>query len=125
MPPSTTPHFPTYTVSPIQPSKAMVAAPITYHDSRLVGGSLTVPMGFSTDGASIPRPFRWIIGQPLSPRFWRASLIHDYLYQERLGKQKDADDILLDLLEKDGVGKIRRYLMWAALRGFGWIWWRT
>jgi len=119
----TVPHFPTYTVSPS--SGAMVAVPITYYDSRLPGGKLAISVGTRTDGASIPRPFRWIIGQPLTPKFWRASLIHDYLYANRIGSQKDADDIFLDLLKKDGVGKIRCYLMWASLRGFGWIWWRT
>jgi hypothetical protein len=96
---------------------------IEYTHKLLQGGSRIIPPGTLTDGASIPRPFRWFVGQPFDPRFWRASLIHDVLYREEVGRRVDADRIYTDYLRQDGVGKTRRLLMWIGLRIAFWKGW--
>lgn len=86
------------------------------------GWRFEVPMGFKTDGASIPR-FLWrICGHPLeSPRVY-AALAHDYLYGgggPREITRKDADKVYQALLKRFGWGRIRADVEYRALRLFG------
>ena len=117
---------------------------------RKAGGSyrtVTVVLGFMFDGASIPR-FIWpLIGHPLSSTVIRAAAIHDWLYSTHrwdymgeslhellsthrrwdLGKtitRAEADREFRDALKLDGTGLIRRWIMWAAVRVFGFMAWR-
>ena len=117
------PMYPTYTVYARDPSLAITTEAVRFVHEQLEGGELIIPSGTLTDGASIPRPFRWIIGQPLNTRFWRGSLIHDVLYDQEIGSRSDADDIFYDYLKLDGVGKIRRMLMWIGVRIAFWKGW--
>lgn len=39
---------------------------------------ITVPKGFITDGATVPRWF-WIVVPPFKPRYLPAVIVHDYL----------------------------------------------
>lgn len=98
---------------------------------------ITVPKGFVTDLASIPR-WGWIILPPDGP--WvKAAIIHDYLYATGgTGEWKkhpssitrplpytraEADEILREAMENRGVGPIRRTIIYLAVRiggGRGW-----
>ena len=74
----------------------------------------TVPTGFFTDLASIPRVFR-----PFFPRYGiyrKAAVLHDYHYIVQLVSRKDADGMFRRVMRELGVGRIRRYLMWLAVR---------
>lgn len=83
-----------------------------------------VPHGFVTDGASIPRIFRPVIGKPYNADYVGAALLHDYLYRHKVGTRKDADHAFFLLLRRDGVRRLRARAMWAAVRAFGGLAWR-
>ena len=88
------------------------------------GETITVPAGFESDFASIPRLF-WRIEPPLG-RSGKAAVIHDYLYVTKgLGRytREQADQIFRQALGVLGVPPIKRDLMFRAVRiggGGGW-----
>jgi hypothetical protein len=85
------------------------------------GSSIKVPYGFQTDLVTSPR-FIW----PIIPPFgnWiNAAILHDYLYVNRIGTRKKADKEFLLQLEKDGVKKWIRYIMYGYVRLLGWFLW--
>lgn len=81
------------------------------------GEVITVPEGFTTDAASIPRLF-WSFLPPLG-RYTKAAVVHDYLYRTHLKTKEDADKIFLWLMEDLGVEKVRRIAMYYAVKLFG------
>lgn len=84
------------------------------------GVVVRIPAGFEFDGASIPR-FAWsVIGSPFHPRLMTASVFHDWLYYtHQLGSRLDADDWLLRLMLRSGVGAARANTIYSAVRAFG------
>ena len=83
--------------------------------------ALTIPRGFISDGASIPR-FLWsLIGSPFHPTFMPAALCHDYLLSIMVDRtHKPAiDREFRRLLLANGVRKGRANLMYRAVRIFG------
>ena len=96
------------------------------------GEVYTVPAGFKTDGASIPR-FLWrVCGTPLDvPRVY-AALVHDWLYSGGVPNaarlhdaaysgtpvvtRAEADALYRDLLIALGVSRVKVYTEWGALR---------
>jgi len=110
--------------------------PLTYRPSD-ADFDITVPAGFVTDLASIPR-WAWTLLPPDGP--WvKAAIIHDFLYATggtgvwkghasgatRPGpySRKESDWILRDAMENRGVGVIRRTIIWVAVRIGGWWGW--
>lgn len=103
--------------------------PLTYEvGDENSGRIIEVHKLFETDGASVPRIF-WAI-LPTWGRYSRAAVIHDYLYNElRPGTQphpeaptrQRADAIFLEAMEVCGVGFLTRWIMWAAVRTFGFL----
>ena len=60
----------------------------------------TVPQGFVTDGASIPRLLWRIIGSPYQPQFLRAAIIHDKMcHAYDIKKLYTDEDVSEDLKE--------------------------
>lgn len=100
----------------------MVAEPLIYQ-SDVAGQTFTVPAGFLTDLASVPRlPFAyWLTGGTANA----AAVVHDYLYSTRKVSRKVADDVLAEASAVTGVPAWRRGLMWAAVRLFGWGPWAS
>ena len=80
---------------------------------------VTIKKGLKTDGLSIPRLFWTIIGNPYNPKYVGSGIIHDGLYQSHAVPQKEADLLFKSMLKHNGVGIIRRNLMYYALRLFG------
>lgn len=95
-----------------------------YEVGHLGSGDLvSVPLGFMTDFASIPRAFRWWLG-PWG-RHGRAAVIHDYLYWTQTRTRREADFIFREAMCVHHVGWLSRWLMWAAVRSpGGWLAWR-
>lgn len=109
--------------------------PISYRSK--VDEVITVPAGFVTDLASVPR-WGWIIIPPDGP--WvKAAIVHDYLYATAgTGRWKghnasvtrseaytraEADGIFRDAMANRGVGPIARFILYTAVRiggGPGW-----
>ncbi len=82
-----------------------------------VGEQITVPAGFRTDLASIPRAL-WPLMQPAG-RWARASVLHDCLYGERLFRRERCDQIFLEAMLDDGVNAGTARLIHRAVRIFG------
>jgi hypothetical protein len=85
-------------------------------------GTITIPTGTSTDGASIPRCF-WSIFSPFD-EFFPAALLHDYLYSRAsTGRiyidRKQADRLFMESMRNLGVPWLTRHIIWIAARMFG------
>lgn len=87
---------------------------------------LSVPKGFETDFASIPKIFRIFI--PKLGRYNKAAVIHDAIYQDVIAgypfTRKEADMVFLGAMKDLGVKPWKRNLMYRAVRLFGWMAWR-
>lgn len=95
-------------------------------DAQTRIGHVSVPKGFVSDGASIPR-FAWsIVGHPFSG-YLAAAVVHDYLYRKGsvpLCSRKDADKVLRDLMRTLGYGWIKARTFYFAVRVAGWRSWK-
>ena len=85
--------------------------PVGYDGSR---DSWTVPAGFVTDFASVPRVLIWLI--PRYGDYTQAAVLHDWLVRERVVSRSDADGLFRRAMRELGVSRLRRWLMWAAVR---------
>lgn len=88
--------------------------------AKVDGMAFTVPAGFVTDGASIPR-FLWrLCGHPLETRRFPIAVLHDWLYEADLGlTRQQVDDIYRDGLLSLGYGKWTAATEYYAIRLFG------
>ena len=89
-----------------------------------LGYKITVKAMFDFDGASIPRAFWSLYGNPLSGKFRIAALVHDVLYASQKVSRELADDIFLDLMKQHKVGYLKRQSMYYAVRSAGWYSWK-
>lgn len=78
-----------------------------------------VPKGFRSDFASIPR-FLWPIIPPHG-RVKKAAVLHDWLYTQPQIPRSLADRIFLEAMAADNVPTPQRWIMYEAVRLFGWI----
>lgn len=80
-------------------------------------GEIKVPKGFECDLNSLPR-LAWIV----SPKtdYPRSGLVHDWLYRGRKVPRSVADAVYREALQVEGLGRVRAFTRWAALRAFGW-----
>ncbi len=109
--------------------------------------TITLPAGFSGDGASIPR-LAWTLTGLTPDGLHRAGAwVHDWLYRHagrlppgsfcRLNEEtgewlpvdapwtrKQADKLFANMLAAAGVSRFRRRMMYRAVRAFGWMHWR-
>ena len=84
----------------------------------------TVPAGFVTDAASIPRWLWPFIGHPFCAEFIEAAVLHDWLYSGGFPFRKLADWTFYRLLVYRQAGRLRARLMWGAVRVFGRSHWK-
>ncbi len=82
-----------------------------------------VPRGFTTDFASTPRPLWWLL--PPYGRYGAAAINHDRDYHLGIGTRRAADHRFLDAMARQRVLLGVRYAMWAAVRLFGWLAWKS
>lgn len=93
---------------------------------------LTVPAGFQTDLASVPRIFQNVIENDDSD-ISKPSVLHDFLYSRHGVAWQDkqpftraeCDDILRDGMDARMAYGPRMWCVWAAVRAFGWIPWNA
>mgnify|MGYP001202684521 FL=1 len=76
--------------------------------------AVTVPKGFVTDFASIPRPF-WSALRP-DGEYAYAAVVHDYLYWTQTRSREEADDILKMAMEDFDVGTLTVGAIYNAVR---------
>ncbi len=96
--------------------------PFSFRSARL-GMTITVPAGFPTDGATVPRwPIvYWFFGG----RAEEPAAIHDWIY-----RQQNLTRAIGDVLFRDGMrvchppeSILRQWGMWIGVRFFGWFFW--
>jgi hypothetical protein len=77
-----------------------------------------VPVGTTTDFASVPRAFVWFL--PRYGRYTKAAILHDHLWRVAVPAGElslpDADGIFRRAMRELEVPFLRRWLMWAAVR---------
>ena len=83
------------------------------------GETVTVPLGFTTDGASIPRIARTLTGWGKfeGPQRW-AGIVHDWLYYQPGYDRKRADQVFRDILSAEGASRFKTAAMYWAVRLF-------
>ena len=79
----------------------------------------TIPKGFETDLASIPRWY-WTFLSPQYSAFVTPSIIHDYFYRCDTHKsRKFADEVLFYSLKEKGISNYTASMFYVAVRIFG------
>lgn len=100
-----------------------LSKPLTYFvGSEDSGISVTVPEGFITDFASIPRGL-W----NLFPRWGKhghAAVVHDFLYWTHQIPRKEADGVFLEAMRVLKTPEWKARLMYRAVRIFGGLAWK-
>lgn len=94
----------------------VLTAPLVYA-SKVADMTITVPAGFVTDYASVPRlPVVFDLFGDTSDE---AAVVHDYLYTTHLVTRPMADAVLREASKVTGVPAWRRWPMWLGVRLFG------
>lgn len=104
-----------------------VTEPFTFEIGAVGSGlAITVPAGYVTNYASVPRAFLWVL--PVNGRHGKAAVVHDYLcnerfFQDKEGKQFEsgfsrwmADCVFYEAMTVLGVPWWRRKLAWLGVR---------
>ena len=81
----------------------------------------TVPKGFKTDFASIPKAVRSLI--PQLGKWTAPAVCHDYHYWIGM-PQKESDHIFLIMMKEAGAGWFKRNVIYQAVARFGGFAWR-
>lgn len=84
--------------------------------------SCTVPAGFVTDLASIPRIFQWLPHFGVNGRSRRPAVLHDYLYSlMRIGAftKAEADATFGRALKAEGLNRVTCSIYYRAVHHFG------
>ena len=84
-----------------------------YYDDDILG-IITVPVGFITDGGSIPQLFQNIISP--TGKGLKAFIIHDWLYAIQTCSKDDADNVLLRALRDCNFNHIGDDLIYRAVQ---------
>lgn len=99
---------------------------LTVGPTEYVGGAqvLTIPDGFSTDLASVPRLF-WSLLPP-DGRYEDAAVLHDWLCVQLAEahardarprvNERDTDGLFRRVMREGGVGLVTRWIMWVGVR---------
>lgn len=95
------------------------------YTSEMLNKDITVPAGYFTDLASVPRLLRWLV-PVANAKNRKASVVHDYLCThgvelEIVDNQKQADLVFREALGASGLGKIKSGAMYYPVRTFQWI----
>jgi hypothetical protein len=87
-----------------------------------IAGLLTVPVGFYTDFASVPR-FVPVLYSLLGDTAHEPAVIHDWLYYSAIVSREVADKVLFEAMGVLGLPFWRRYPIYWGVRIGGWKAW--
>ncbi|MGD9825770.1 DUF1353 domain-containing protein [Desulfobacter sp.] len=99
-------------VEKIGPNAWQLLAPLVFDGSE----KIIVPAGFETDFASVPR-FFWRFCPPAAGNHAEPSVLHDYLCVTS-NDQPHTDKIFLEAMSANGVGWLKRTVMYIAVRAY-------
>jgi hypothetical protein len=118
---------PVILVEPLSPVTWLLHSDLVY---RGESETFTVPAGYVTDFATVPRIAAWLI--PRFGAYTRAAILHDWLLTDSDVSSVDADNLFRRALRELRVPPVRRTLMWVGVRwGAAFSkrrragWWRT
>lgn len=95
-----------------------LTSPFQYHVGKFPSEFvIDIPQGFVTDFASVPR-LLWALIPPTG-KYGKAAVIHDFMYTYAIGSKALADYVFLEAMTVLQVGKVKRELMYQAVRLFG------
>lgn len=118
-------HFPKHLdVRFLEDGKFMLREDFEYHSNIPGVKVIEVKKGFVSDGATIPRPFRMIIGPPWGGKYPKATVIHDLICVEKLLSRKLSSEIFLEGLRVLGVPLWKRRLMYRGVQAFQFFNWK-
>lgn len=87
------------------------------YDSDVLNARVTVPEGFQTDLASVPRlPVVYLLAGATGNE---AAVVHDFLYSTQPCTRKQADDVFHEALLAAGAPRWRAWMMWCGVRAGG------
>lgn len=108
----------------IGPDRIQFHEPVVYQYAD--GRTVTMPAGFMTDGASIPRILWSSVGSPFNGTYREPAFLHDYLYQTGYCRGRaDADSTFLNAMKEHGVGFVKRWTIYTGVRAWGWVAWKS
>lgn len=79
---------------------------------------VVVPLGFKSDGCSIPWVFRLLLGCKHNPKYVVASIIHDYIVENPQVvdyNRKLSSQIFYNVLLKEKVNKYLAYVLYLGV----------
>ena len=88
----------------------------------------TVPAGYVSDGASVPRLFWRLLSPPIDPVTLAPSIIHDWLYDNAWRydlTRLECDRWYRDALVANGYPLWKANLTYIGIRLVGWRHWQT
>lgn len=94
-----------------------VLTEFSYYRTNDENKIITVPEGFRTDLATVPR-WLWSMFPP-HDSYAKAAVIHDYLYYYGIGTKKEADLIFKEALEVLELPKWKVTALYNAVKFFG------
>jgi len=93
-------------ISPLEGDRYILLESFKYKD-------ITIPKGYKTNGANIPRIF-WSIWPPNRSNYMPAVIVHDYLCD--MEEYKKADEYFLEILLYLNVSKITTFLFYNFVK---------
>lgn len=96
-----------------------ILAPLVWNR---IGYSVTVPAGFATDLASVPR-ILWRVIPPWTAN--RCAVLHDFLYYTGSLTRAECDIEFYRAMEAEEISGWRALAMWLGVRIGGWVAWRN
>jgi len=93
--------------------------PLVYWSYKF-GSVITVPVGFDTDFASVPR-FPPLVFALVGDSAHEAAVVHDYLYRFHQLTRCQSDAVLYEAMVSTRQPAWRDYLMWIGVRVGGWF----
>jgi hypothetical protein len=93
-----------------------VKEPFSYTGGK--GEKFDVPLDMTTDFASVPRMFVWLL--PTYGAYTKAAIVHDLMWRKFASQDRmnfiDADGIFRRAMRELEVPFWRRWIMWSAVR---------
>lgn len=90
--------------------------PLVYDNGLII---IQVNPKFDFDAISIPKVFWALIDSPFTGKAVKPAVLHDALYASEYFDRKTCDDYFIKAMESEGVGYVKRYAMYYAVRMFG------
>lgn len=106
--------------SPGGPDRRVTAQPFGYVDKSKMHWD--VPVGYPTDGASIPEAFKPFIGGSWTEQYVPAAVLHDFYIRRLTSAPETVHRLFFHALLAKGVAPDRAKLMYWAVRNFGPQW---